>query len=723
MANAEPLAGVMGGGMRATRSVFAPSVIAATMAYLARGGFGPSSGRGLDAVALLALLAALAVRRRPRARRRDGTMRALDPVRASVGVTLAATAVAATGGSAGPLSALPFLALAAAGSVVARRHLGWVFAVGLLCELSLHYAAHGFASLGGLALRVAVAGVAVALHHGLTRAEVARVRARAGKMLADQETRQREAAASFRLAGSASGVEGARRDEAARMRASLEEIHASVVGLLGLGRRTLGLRTCALFWVDARGRTLRLVEAATDDAELVTEPISAGAGALGAAVSLGRPVVLSNLKPEYPGLPYYRGPHGVREFAGVPIRDGDEVRGVLVADRAEARALTPDDLATLEMVALQARRLIDNERVFARLDRARTELSVLFDASRALGEALTDTEVLDAVVRSARAVVEHDLIVVTGYDARARQHQVRTVVGEAGASLEGLRFSDNTGIASAAVKARHALPYRGQYDPSAQFVFTREVHLRTMHSVLVLPLVARDTVLGTLTLAAERRGAFGESARQLLGVLAAHASVALANAAAVRHLEALATTDPMTGHLNKRSMETEFDKRVRAAERFERPLAVIVLDIDKFKSVNDTYGHALGDVVIKGLGAVLSRCRRETDAVARFGGEEFVIVCEETDTRGAWQLAERIREELQRQTFATEMGPLRVTCSLGISAYPTDGSDRQTLFERADQALYKAKQGGRNQTRTASPLDAKTPPARGKRPPRKGVAA
>ncbi len=233
-----------------------------------------------------------------------------------------------------------------------------------------------------------------------------------------------------------------------------------------------------------------------------------------------------------------------------------------------------------------------------------------------------------------------------------------------------------------------------------------------MASVLVLPLVARDKALGTLTLCAQRKGAFPDAIRQLLGVLASHASVTLANAAAVRRLEEMATTDPMTGHLNKRALETEFEQRLRSAARFGRTLGLIVLDIDKFKTVNDTYGHAFGDVVIKGLGAVLARCRRETDVIARFGGEEFVVVCEQTDGAGTFLLAERIREELQRQVFQSEHGPVRVTCSLGVSAFPGDGDSRAVLFERADQALYAAKHNGRNQTRSASPTEAPSDAAR-----------
>nr|MBK7067363.1 GGDEF domain-containing protein [Deltaproteobacteria bacterium] len=98
---------------------------------------------------------------------------------------------------------------------------------------------------------------------------------------------------------------------------------------------------------------------------------------------------------------------------------------------------------------------------------------------------------------------------------------------------------------------------------------------------------------------------------------------------------------------------------------------------------------------------MLARCRRETDVIARFGGEEFVVVCEQTDGAGTFLLAERIREELQRQVFQSEHGPVRVTCSLGVSAFPGDGDSRAVLFERADQALYAVKHSGRSRT---SPL-------------------
>jgi two-component system, cell cycle response regulator len=142
-------------------------------------------------------------------------------------------------------------------------------------------------------------------------------------------------------------------------------------------------------------------------------------------------------------------------------------------------------------------------------------------------------------------------------------------------------------------------------------------------------------------------------------------------------------------------------QKVEAASRFRRKLSVIVTDIDFFKKVNDTYGHDVGDQVIKGLGEILKRQKRTTDIVARFGGEEFVVLCEQTDEAGALLLAERIREELERTSFTSPMGQFSVTCSLGVATFPEDGADWDTLFKAADEALYVSKRAGRNKSTMA----------------------
>src|SRR5690606_26218058 len=203
---------------------------------------------------------------------------------------------------------------------------------------------------------------------------------------------------------------------------------------------------------------------------------------------------------------------------------------------------------------------------------------------------------------------------------------------------------------------------------------------------------------------AHRPEAFNDSSRPTLEVLANQLAVALSNAAAVRRLEEMATTDGLTGCLNKRAFLEELEAKIRSAERFGRKLSLLVTDIDHFKNVNDTYGHDVGDVVIKGLGAILRKAKRDTDIVARFGGEEFCVLCEETDTAGAVRLAERIREELGQTVFPTELGKLTVTGSIGVATFPNDARSGAELFKVTDQALYAAKRGGRNRVCTSKDL-------------------
>jgi diguanylate cyclase (GGDEF)-like protein len=123
---------------------------------------------------------------------------------------------------------------------------------------------------------------------------------------------------------------------------------------------------------------------------------------------------------------------------------------------------------------------------------------------------------------------------------------------------------------------------------------------------------------------------------------------------------------------------------------------VLVVDIDFFKKVNDTYGHDVGDLVIRCLAEILKRQKRTTDVVARFGGEEFVLLCEQTDEKGAMLLAERIREELAKTSVRAPSAIVSVTCSIGVSTFPECGGTWDALFKAADEALYVSKRSGRN---------------------------
>lgn len=532
-----------------------------------------------------------------------------------------------------------------------------------------------------------------------TRAEIARVRVRSQQELDAERARLKEESRIFRLV--AAPTDRKHPDEDRVHQSSVEEVHHQLYHLLLLLKRSLEAHSCVLLMLDEAG-TLQIAELVSDADEIAPGPFAAGEGAVGAVAKRGLVMNLEHLKPGYGGIAYYAAPSEVRAFLGVPVLERGQVVGVLCVDRLEDRGFSVAEEEIVHGAVQQALRAIENERVFVQLDRSKREQTVLYRASQALGAALDEDAVIEAGLGAAEEIATYDFAAVTLYDAADRRHRIRRAVGERAEELQGLAFKDNASLTAMVVKNRHYLPYRGEFDPRQQTVFTKRANLRGMGSLLILPLVVREDAVGTLALSARRQGAFPPGVRATLQVLANQLAVSLSNAAAVRRLEQMATTDGLTGCLNKRTFLDELDRRLRSAERFNRKLSLIVTDIDHFKNVNDTYGHATGDVVIKELGAVLQRCKRETDIVARFGGEEFCVLCEETDSEGAILLAERIREELGATVFQTELGKLQVTASLGVATFPTHAKTSGDLFEITDKALYAAKHNGRDQVRTAA---------------------
>lgn len=546
---------------------------------------------------------------------------------------------------------------------------------------------------GGFVLAVA------AINFAFVRAEVARIRSTATARVEEQLDRMKQDARSYRLLGAGEAAGQDERSEDRLARSSVEEIHQSVHYALDLLRRSLDLHTAVLLWLNEAGTHLRISELSSASDDINDAPFSAGDGVLGAVVAQRSRVSLHNLKPSYK-VPYYASACPVRALAAIPVLDGETLRGVLAIDREDNRAFSPHEEEIAAQAARFCLRAIQNERVFVHLERAKVEQGKLYRAAQALGAALSEKDVLEAAVKAAREIASFDLAAVTVFDESTRTHEVcaaRSAGGEID-DLVGVRFSHNTGLVSMVVQNRYPLPYRGDYDAAHQVVLGKRFPWPKHPSLLVLPLLMHDRALGTLILGARRRHAFGDSVRPTLEVLASHLAVSLSNARMVHKLETMATTDGMTGLLNKRAMLEAAVTKIASAARFDRRLSVVVVDIDFFKKVNDTYGHDVGDLVIRGLGEVLKRQKRKTDEVARFGGEEFVVLCEQTDEKGAMLLAERIREELKKTVFHTPNGTLSVTCSVGVSTFPEAGRDWDALFKSADEALYVSKRSGRDRS-------------------------
>ncbi|MDB5028890.1 MAG: hypothetical protein JWO66_2579 [Candidatus Eremiobacteraeota bacterium] len=218
-------------------------------------------------------------------------------------------------------------------------------------------------------------------------------------------------------------------------------------------------------------------------------------------------------------------------------------------------------------------------------------------------------------------------------------------------------------------------------------------------SYCMLPLVSRDTVRGILYVDTPVGPDVGETQLRMLLDFAAQAAIAMENARLygetkrlLEQTQSLASTDPLTGLANRRALTEIMERELHNAERHRAPLALVVLDLDDLKKINDAQGHQAGDDALKTFAEILRSAPRKGDLTARYGGDEFVLLMTQSDRTAAEAVLGRLYDALP----ATGL-----TCSAGVAIFPRNGADATALFEAADRALYEAKQAGKDGFRFA----------------------
>ena len=229
-------------------------------------------------------------------------------------------------------------------------------------------------------------------------------------------------------------------------------------------------------------------------------------------------------------------------------------------------------------------------------------------------------------------------------------------------------------------------------------------------SALAIPLFVRNRVVGTVQLFSRESAAFAPDDAQLLWMLSLVAENLLTREYTNEGLIRYAFTDYLTGLKTRGYFEQQLELEFKRSERKKEHIALLMIDIDHFKQLNDTHGHHVGDQVLRDVSAILMKDMREVDTVARYGGEEFVIILPETNGPGALLVAERLRKAVeQAKFFAGSPDRIeRLSISIGIAIYDSDAQFKRDLIEFADAALYAAKSGGRNRVRLYSGLSRDT---------------
>ncbi|OGQ88215.1 MAG: hypothetical protein A2512_02640 [Deltaproteobacteria bacterium RIFOXYD12_FULL_56_24] len=491
-------------------------------------------------------------------------------------------------------------------------------------------------------------------------------------------------------------------DPEAGSRPAVETITAAFNLQLELIRQTMALTTVALLWPDPKGDEYRLRSIATTSKDLAPGPFAVGAGITGALLGAEAMVSLAPATASL-GVPYYlkqsevggiiavRLPDEVEEWLGF---DDKKIAPVLCGDRPGQQPWTEAEKTVMSLAARKLALEVHMGRRFQAMAHERSAIQRVCLAMRELNGALGLAQVLEATSKAVRTLVSADFISISL--ASGGGHRVALAEGEGSEQLMGREFTREEGLVGQVLKINHPLPAKGQCHGPTQ-VFGHAHLLAGYNSLLVLPLQKeKGEVIGALTVAVKAEAVFTRARQEILELIAAQVAVKIDLGQAHEEINRLATIDGLTGLINHRTFQHGFEVMLAREARREGELSLLLCDIDHFKKVNDCYGHPFGDKVLREVAGILRKAVRSVDLAARYGGEEFALVLEGADERGGLQMAERIRQEIEKMVFHNENGPVRITLSLGLAVYPDHGADKGQLISRADQAMYRAKDQGRN---------------------------
>lgn len=335
-------------------------------------------------------------------------------------------------------------------------------------------------------------------------------------------------------------------------------------------------------------------------------------------------------------------------------------------------------------------------KMYINLEMANKELSVLYEVAQGLGASLDMSRTLSLILSETRRVVNYHTGIIYLWHEDEQILVPAAIRSPFSEQLRKMYFPLGEGIVGIAAKT-------GQ--PQLVSDARKDMHLRTMpginqflRSVLVVPLLVDNKIIGVVTIGKKEPYAFGPKQMQILSILGGQAAVAMANSLLYKKIEKLAITDGLTKVYNHRYFYTRAEEELERSRRYGKVFSLIMLDLDYFKNFNDRFGHKAGDLALGAVAQILQASTRNIDVVCRYGGEEFTVILPETDSDSAGTVAERIRSAVENHyiTVAPGQSPVNVTVSIGIATYPRDAGNLDELIEYADRALYYSKEHGKN---------------------------
>ncbi len=386
-----------------------------------------------------------------------------------------------------------------------------------------------------------------------------------------------------------------------------------------------------------------------------------------------------------------------RRLVAVPMGKWNDLMGVVFVERS---LTSPDfsdrEIAFLEAFAAQTALAIQNNQVREMCERHLVNLSIVQELGNVLVSTLDTEKLLESLTTYVADVLCVDDCAIWGANGEKNVLSVKAFRGREPIGPRDIQLGQGS-VGWVAQNRKELI-----LDPTdPRFNQSLELWPKVDHLMLA-PIEAKGNLLGVLQLT--RRGPekpFEREDLELLLLFAVQAGVALENVRLYSQVEHLATTDPLTGLANRRSFQDSLESEVDRAARYGDSLSLLMMDIDHFKLINDSYGHAIGDQVLRNLGRVFRANVRRHDLACRIGGEEFAVIVPNATKEKAMLLAQRLLESVRKADLFDSKIQREVTISIGLASYPEDAKTMDELMKSADDVLYDAKRSGRNTIRAA----------------------
>ncbi|MHB8086888.1 MAG: diguanylate cyclase, partial [Anaerolineaceae bacterium] len=390
-----------------------------------------------------------------------------------------------------------------------------------------------------------------------------------------------------------------------------------------------------------------------------------------------------------------------KSWIGVPIIIDHKVNAIISLDKIEPNYFTEEHVIILTIFANQAATAIRNAKFFKDATHSANRFMTLYQLSQIISINIRTADIYPSIHQAVSELMETEFFSIALFDSSAQTITDVYMIDNGQPQNLTTRPLDK-GLFSTVIRSGKSLLYHSFDASLAEEIGAVMVGDNTnsdiSQSILVVPLKIGSKSIGVISAQSYKPNMYTNSDRETLELLAANVAIAIENARLFDEVQKLAITDPLTNLNNRRKFEELATKEFERSIRYNRPLCVIMIDLDQFKQVNDTYGHLIGDHVLASLADLCKKNLRNIDILARYGGEEFIIVLPETTATQALISAERLRRDCEDNAVETVQGPIKFTISLGLAELNKTCKTLEELVDRADQALYESKRTGRNKS-------------------------